>query len=360
MINHRKTFFSLSLYLSVLLSCCLLLLWSDFAQAHVRWFVDSTKISHQVFNFDYLYTFILIGAVGFMITSMILEALSEKNSTVRKALKHPVKLPFQLEWRLISVSLGIMLLLNTHNGVILAPNLMPKPSMLTDASLIIQLVIGLLLISQLSYVFSTFGILFLGIVNLVIIPSDLLLDYVFEVSSILIAFYLIGPALSRIDFLIWPSHKWQEKMAIGILTFGLGLQLIELAVHNKLTNPSLALQFMNDNSYLNFISRLGFTEFSNMHFVFAGGIAELTFGILLIMGIAIRLTALAVVAVFSISASIFGIHELIGHMPIMAVAFLIALRGNDGNLLFFLSRARLIKDKIKPSAQQNTVIEKQS
>ena len=126
-------------------------------------------------------------------------------------------------------------------------------------------------------------------IAVIITPAEVMVDYIFEFSGIIIAFYLIGPSMSRIDRLLWPAASPHNKqLATAVLALTLGLQLAELAVHNKLMNPGLALMFIDENGYLNFMRMLGVTSFKNMYFVFAGGIAELTLGILLFLGVAVR------------------------------------------------------------------------
>ncbi len=227
-----------------------------------------------------------------------------------------------------------MLLMNSHHGVLLAPNLPTSDEFMFKAAIIVQFVVGLLFISQLSFVLSAIGTFCLALIASIITPAMIMIDYVFEFAGIMVAFYLIGPSISRIDRILWPaSSPRNEQMAVAVLALSLGLQLAELALHNKLLNPGLALIFIDDNGFLNFMRMIGFTSFKNIYFVFAGGIAELILGTLLVFGIATRFVALGIGAIFTLTSAIFGLHELIGHIPIMAVVLLIALHGKKIGLL---------------------------
>jgi hypothetical protein len=311
------------------------------AKAHVRWFVNASDTTAQTFRFDFMFGLVLAGALGFIILALVLDTLAQDRKTFTKILHTPFRLPAHIEWQLVSIALGAMLLMNNQHGVLLAPNLIPDGSLLSRVAMALQLFLGLLLVSQLSYRLAALGLAGLTILCLALFGSELVMDYIFEFGGVIIAFYLIGPTVSRLDPLAWKARHWHETAAVCALTVGLGLQLVELSVHNKLTDPGLVLKFVNDNSYLNFLSGLGMSGFTNIHFAFAGGIAELAFGLLLVLGISIRFTGLAIGAVFTLSSMIFGIEELVGHLPIMTVALLLVLHGNRGNLLAFLSSLKL-------------------
>ena len=75
--------------------------------------------------------------------------------------------------------------------------------------------------------------------------------------------------------------------------------------------------------------RLGFEHFSNLHFVFAAGIAEVALALLLIGNIASRLASLILAGMFAVSSVVFGMTEAIGHAPILGVSLLIALHGSE-------------------------------
>ncbi len=318
------------------------------AFAHLRWFVDVNSPSAQAyqqaaarFQFDLVYLLLLAGAIGFVITAITLDNLSRKNQLVDGLLNTPVKLPLHIEWRLVSILLGIMLMMNSQHGMLLAPNLPVSSEFLFKAAIIVQFIVGLLFLSQLSFVLSAIGTFCLATITAIITPPMIMIDYIFEFAGIIIAFYLIGPSMSRLDKLLWPAASPRnEQLASAILAVALGLQLAELSIHNKLMNPGLALMFIDENGYLNFMRMLGLSSFKNMYFVFAGGIAELTLGSLLVFGVAVRFVAIGTGAIFTLTAVIFGLHELIGHIPIMAVVLLIGLRGSESSLIPLLRSMR--------------------
>ncbi len=327
------------------------LLLSTPAGAHLRWFVDidsPNAIAYQKafarFEFDMIYFVLLAAAVAFAVFAITVDNLSRRNEFVGRLLNTPLKLPVYLEWRLISIALGMMMLLNSHHGVLLAPNLPTSGEFIFQAALILQFIVGLLFVSQLSFVLSAIGTFCLTVIIAIITPPSVMIDYIFEFGGIIIAFYFIGPSMCRLDRILWPAaSKRNDQIAVAALAMALGLQLAELAVHNKLLNPGLALIFIDDNGYLNFMRMVGLDSFKNIYFVFAAGIAELTLGTLLVFGIATRMIALGIGVIFAITSVIFGLHELLGHIPIMGVVLLIVLNGRGTGFISLLRTDLLAK-----------------
>ena len=108
----------------------------------------------------------------------------------------------------------------------------------------------------------------------------------------------------------------------------MGLQLVVLAVHNKLLNPDLGLSFLQLHPEFNFMQLLGISAFEGIHFVLAAGLAETSFGVLLIFNIATRFVATCVLGIFTLTSIVMGLHELLGHLPVLAAMFVVWLNGN--------------------------------
>ena len=73
---------------------------------------------------------------------------------------------------------------------------------------------------------------------------------------------------------------------------------------------------------------LGFTVFTNTHFVFAAGVAAFTLGVILVAGIATRFVTATMSAFLLSSMVIFGPVELIGYLPIFGIALLLFIQGS--------------------------------
>ncbi|KGJ91577.1 hypothetical protein [Thalassotalea sp. ND16A] len=115
--------------------------------------------------------------------------------------------------------------------------------------------------------------------------------------------------------------------AVRVLRIALGLQLMLLAINNKLLEPGAMLLFLQDFPFYNFMQGLGYHSYTDLHFVFAGGIVELTFGAMLVLGWAPRFVTLSLLAIFITTAVVSGIAEVIGHLPIFGVLWVLFAAG---------------------------------
>ena len=216
-------------------------------------------------------------------------------------------MPHWADW-LIRGSLAITFLSSSSMGVWLAPNLSATP-MLLD----VQQVVGILLLAN-----RRLGILALTIAcGLAIFTSyfSLLIDYVFE---------LVGVTLA---LAVW---KQKPQLALFFLRTSLGLQLMTLAVHNKMINPALGIQFLLQHPY-NFMDYF-LSNFSDLHFVLAAGFAEFCFGLMFVLNKSVRVNGLIVCFFFSLTSVLMGLHELVGHLPIIMILIVLLVWGGGSSL----------------------------
>lgn len=76
------------------------------------------------------------------------------------------------------------------------------------------------------------------------------------------------------------------------VSLGLGIQLIILTFHDKRLHPGLGSVFLHDYPVFNFLNYFGWQSFTDTHFVFGAGMAELCFGLLLVTNISARISSL--------------------------------------------------------------------
>jgi hypothetical protein len=113
-----------------------------------------------------------------------------------------------------------------------------------------------------------------------------------------------------------------------LLRIAFGPQFVVLALHEKLINSALALAFIEEHSFVNFMPLLGFEGFTNLHFVFGAALAELALGLLMAANVAARPACGVLAAVFLATGLMFGPHELVGHLPILGALLLVMVRGS--------------------------------
>jgi uncharacterized membrane protein YphA (DoxX/SURF4 family) len=111
-----------------------------------------------------------------------------------------------------------------------------------------------------------------------------------------------------------------------VIRIGLGLTFMALALHCKFVDPNISLTFL-DHHDLNFMRQLGVTAFTNARFLFAACVAETALGLTLVLGIATTFVASLLLVALCTTLAMFGVVELMGHLPIMAIVLLLMARG---------------------------------
>ena len=120
-----------------------------------------------------------------------------------------------------------------------------------------------------------------------------------------------------------PFVKKLHAYALPVLRLGTGFTLLTLGFTEKILRPELGLNFLAQHDW-NFMSSLGFSDYL---FVLMAGSTEALLGILLILGVMTRLTALVIAIIFTIPLFILGPIELTGHLPHFIAVFIILLFG---------------------------------
>ncbi|NOQ79270.1 MAG: hypothetical protein GQ546_07700 [Gammaproteobacteria bacterium] len=309
------------------------LIFSQNCFAHLRWFVEDEGIYKDVtYQMDWLMLLILLGGAFFVFVCVRLEKISSENNSFYSILSKPYPMA-GLEWHFLSFIIAVMLTVNIVQGVFLAPNLILSEGMKTNGMIIQLSVLAMLFVSPL---FSGVLLILIILSLPVMLPMELLIDYLFEFVGLALALILISPRINLRDRSLLKKVNvpipFGATSAARVLRIAIGLQLLVLAVHNKLLDPGMGLVFMEENSFYNFIALMGFEQFTNLHFVFAGGVAESLFGIMLILGISTRFVMLVVAFFFIMTSILTGIHELVGHLPIFSIALIILSYGSRSNL----------------------------
>ncbi len=277
--------------------------------AHVRWFVDS---SGEVLSFEWTGVYYLLIALAFVFAAVSF-AVDRKLSPLYRGSFFNIW-PRVDQWRLLAYACGGTLIWISFENIFLAPNIIITQDL--ETYLIIQAVCGVALVSSLPPRYSGVFLFILCFLAMDAVSVSLWIDYIFEFIAISIAFCL--------------SHKF-PSFALHILRVGLGIQLMVLAIHNKLMEPALGLEFLALHPW-NFMGMLGLQSFNDLLFVFSAGIAELTFGVLILLGIATRLVIVVVSGFFMITSILLGIHELVGHVPIIACCLVLFSLGGGESL----------------------------
>ena len=337
------------------------------AGAHARWFIDDTQVVlHPEFRFDGLCLAMLVGAMLFVAAAMTFEMGRVRLPALDRWLGRPLAPTLGL-WRLLAAVFGATLMINSLTQVFVAPNLAANGSMVLKSMLFLQVLVGGMFFVQARLTWACTAVLLMPVLCAWEFSSVHAIDYAFELAGIALAVLLMAPALATADLrtqtrmaacvptgfslnlrmerqsygVVWSRiNPWRydprsglspqdrEALAIAVLRTLFGLQLIVLAAHDKLLEPGVSLAFVDKYSFVNVPGLLGATQFTNMHFVFGAGLAEISFGALLIANVAVRSTSAILLGMFITTGVVFGIEEMVGHLPIIAMLVLLLVSGS--------------------------------
>src|SRR5499427_3031430 len=337
------------------------------AGAHARWFIDDTQVVlHPEFRFDGLCLAMLVGAMLFVAAAMTFEMGRVRLPALDRWLGRPLAPTLGL-WRLLAAVFGATLMINSLTQVFVAPNLAANGSMVLKSMLFLQVLVGGMFFVQARLTWACTAVLLMPVLCAWEFSSVHAIDYAFELAGIALAVLLMAPALATADLrtqtrmaacvptgfslnlrmerqsygVVWSRiNPWRydprsglspqdrEALAIAVLRTLFGFQLIVLAAHDKLLEPGVSLAFVDKYSFVNVPALLGASQFTNLHFVFGAGLAEIAFGSLLLANVAVRGTCVMLLGLFTTTGVVFGIEEMVGHLPIIAMLILLMASGS--------------------------------
>ena len=315
-----RPFFLILFALASLVVSALLL--SPDAAAHVRWFTDADDpllATFPVYSLFDVEVLIWIGIGLFLIACAIaLDGRLPVPPIVNSKIRHDFM-------ELLRIFTGISLVLTAYSGGLIAPHLVATGGF-GLALLFLQGFIGILLIANrfVHHAALLLGLLFLG----AMIQSGFVrtFEYVNMIGIALFLFFNHAPSAA-----LQARLKPYSVAALRIFT---GLALVVLGLSEKIFGAALGQAYLAIYEW-NFMQTLGFDWYSDQLFVLSAGAMEVTFGIILMLGVVTRLNTLVIAGFMLTSNVVFlltaenqnALIELIGHMPIIATALILLLLG---------------------------------
>ncbi|MDR1912782.1 MAG: hypothetical protein LBQ52_10630 [Helicobacteraceae bacterium] len=304
---------------------CLLaafILSPSIAQAHVQWFVAPEEMKNAALPFDSISILLTVAVFVCVVIAIALTRYSRFFWLTDKLICGAPGISRKIYMSYFMIMINVFFITLLLQGGFLAPNLI-LPENLLMLGVVLQ--VAVVVCSSFSVALSGF-VLLLTAAFMAYIFASLSLNYVFEFISIAIFMILNGHILNVADrWTGFNSDGWLWRLSITILRVGIGLQLVALALTEKLINPGMGLVFVETYPVFNFFSILGMDRISDLHFVYFIGISELTLGAMLALGVANRIVMLALAASFTTTAVILGLDEVLGHLPIFAAAVILLL-----------------------------------
>jgi len=148
-----------------------------------------------------------------------------------------------------------------------------------------------------------------------------------------IAFFLFvtGRGPVAFDMALERLHRPLERFmpyAVPVLRISTGLSIAVLAFTEKIWNIPMGLAFLAEHPF-NFFPALGLDSIGDREFLLIAGVVELTFGLLLMSGVFVRLLILALWLPFNLTIPLLGWPELVGHLPIYGIMGLLLIWGEE-------------------------------
>lgn len=308
--------------------------------AHVQWFVSPEEMKQISFEWDWVYYGITLFVCCCTLLGLVITRHSSRLGVVNRLIAQPIHGSRAL-YSSVFTGLNILFfLLMLVKGGFLAPNL-NLPTDWISTGVILQ---GLIVLSAcISISLSGLMVLLTTGFMLLLIPITITINYVFEFIAVGMFMLLTGQYASKNDQKLFKILKLNSdkmwKVALVTLRIGVGLQLAILAYTEKLAYPGLALVFIEMFPFYNFFPNIGLSMISDIHFVYFVGLCELLLGLLLTFSFANRLVMVMLAFAFTTTSIIHGAHEVEGHLPIFAAAFVLIFElYNRSDIMKFTSK----------------------
>jgi hypothetical protein len=293
--------------------------------AHEKWFVDDPGNFPADWGFFFeAPTLILVGAA--VVVALLWRWVAVRFLPVPE-LRFLIPLGRLGPWvpRILGVHLGVSLLSLAVDDAYLAPQLVVPEGTGGVLLVLAEGVIGVWLISGVYLRPAAVGVVLLGPLGLALAGPVEMLEAL-DLLGLALFLVILPPGRNvwgRVD--VAPGV---EIAAIYCLRVLLGAALIVLAFSEKLANPELARQFLDDYPAFN-IFEAGGIDFAPDTFIRVAGAVELLFGLLVISGAAPQLTVLIAGIPFNATLFFLGRVELIGHLPIYGAMLALLVYGSS-------------------------------
>ncbi len=304
------------------------------AQAHEKWFVPVDPVTAPVPDFFVTangWTYGAVAAVAALtVVGWFVDRWYEKLPAYGRYEKkiRPLR---DYAAGVLAVSTAVTLLVMSYRGALLAPNFVLPHGAAATVLLGCQSAIGVLLLIGLFTQAAAMGVIALFLATFALFPWIDALDYLHYLG---IGVYLLAFSRGRFSmdwFLGKPivSTAEQRKKAYVALRIITGITVFWLGLL-KWRRPDLHFSLMDKFPNFNPFVILGWTgaELSRELYVFLLVVIEATIGLFEAFGFLTRLSAVLLAPVFMGSVIFLGASELVGHLPILGILFVLFAYGD--------------------------------
>jgi uncharacterized membrane protein YphA (DoxX/SURF4 family) len=289
--------------------------------AHVKWFTDPRLHPTQyglLLSAPVIAAFLLaIGAAG---VAFVIQHRVPEPTAIRSLERYAKTGPLALR-----IALGIALAAAAAANWLFVPSLVLGEDSVGVALRAVEAACGVLLLAGLFTRYIAIVLALLGLVAMVPFSVESILEQV-HILGIAVFLFIAGAGSVSLD--AWRDthrsidHAKAPAAAINLLRIAMGFGIAYGALTEKLLNPPLAQALLDQSPFLNVLRPLGV---SDPVFIWLAGLIELAIGVVILSGQITRPVMAVGFVLFTITLIVFGLPELIGHLPyfgIMATLFI--------------------------------------
>ena len=292
--------------------------------AHVKWFTDPRQHPTQyglLLSGPVIAAFLLaIGAVG--IAYLIQHRVPEPKA-VRSLERYAKTGPLALR-----MALGVALLAAAAANWLFVPALALDQDALGVTLRALEAACGLLFLAGLFTRYAAIVLALLGVVAMVPFSVESILEQV-HILGIAVFLFIAGPGTVSLDARRRADrsldHEKAPDAAINLLRIAMGFGIGYGALTEKLLNPPLAQALLDQIPYLNVLRPLGVGD---PVFIWLAGATELVIGVVILSGQITRPVMAVGFGLFTITLIVFGLPELIGHLPYLGIMLTLFIAPN--------------------------------
>jgi uncharacterized membrane protein YphA (DoxX/SURF4 family) len=278
---------------------------------HVKWFTDPRP--HPT-EYERLFTWPVVAAFAIALVAtgiaFVIQQRVPEPRMIRALERYGKTGPLALR-----VALGASLLAAAAAGWLFVPALEAEQDALGYAILAVEALCGLLILLGLLTRYAAVLLALLGVVAMMPFSFESILEQV-HILGIAVFLFITGPGRISADARRHAdralAHRDAPAAALLLLRLAMGFGIAYGALTEKLLNPALAQTLLDERPFLNVLRGVGVGDPT---FVWLAGVAELAIGVVVLSGQVTRPVLAVGFALFTITLAVFGLPELIGHLP---------------------------------------------
>jgi uncharacterized membrane protein YphA (DoxX/SURF4 family) len=283
--------------------------------AHVKWFTDPrlhpTEYGRLLSLPVIAAFFLALGATG--VAYLIQHRVPEPRG-LRSLERYAKTGPLALR-----LALGIALISAAVANWLFVPSLVLDQSPVALGLRLVEMFCGLLVLAGLFTRYAALLLALLGVVAMLPFSVESILEQV-HILGIAAFLFIAGAGRVSLDARRGAhrsiEHEKAPAAAINVLRIAMGFGIADGALTEKLLNPPLAQALLDQSPFLNVLRPLGV---SDPVFIWLAGVTELVIGVVILSGQITRPVMAVGFVLFSVTLVVFGLPELIGHLPYFGI-----------------------------------------